>query len=94
MTHRDTTLVIKYLISITKSKALNIVNSTLIRLANPQANNMVESFNGRICSLLKQTVFASSIGRADTLKHYFRWYNYHIPKKNIGHLTSIAKNDI
>lgn len=68
-----------------------MIEHRLIRPAHPQTNGMVERFNGRISGILKQTAFASAKELAETLRHYLKLYNYHIPQKNIGNVTPIAK---
>ena len=57
----------------------------------PQTNGRVEHFNGRISDILKGTHFPSSRALAETMSHYLKVYNYHIPQKNIGHQTPIQK---
>jgi len=52
---------------------------------------MVERFNGRISDILKSTHFPSSKALAETISHYLKIYNYHIPQKNIGHQTPAQK---
>jgi hypothetical protein len=52
---------------------------------------MVERFNGQISGILKTTVFNSSKELLDTMVSYLKIYNYHIPQRNIGHLTPIQK---
>jgi len=53
--------------------------------------DMVERFNGRISDILKSTHFPSSKALAETISHYLKIYNYHIPQKNIGHQTPAQK---
>lgn len=67
------------------------IEHRLIKPAHPQTNGMVERFNGRISDILKSTHFPSSKALAETIAHYLRIYNYHIPQKNIGHQTPIMK---
>jgi len=52
---------------------------------------MVDRFNGRISNVLKSMHVPSSNVLAETINHYLKIYNYHIPQKNIGHLTLIQK---
>jgi len=40
---------------------------------------------------LKTTTFASARHLETTLQRYLHLYNQHIPKKNLGHVTPIAK---
>ena len=52
---------------------------------------MVERFNGRVAEVLKTTPFASARHLETTLFKYLHLYNQHIPQKNLGHVTPIAK---
>ena len=67
------------------------IEHRLTKPAHPQTNGMVERFNGRISEIVKQTIFHSSEELASTMTNYLRIYNYHIPQRNIGHLTPIKK---
>ena len=40
---------------------------------------------------MKQTVFYSSEELVSTMTNYLKIYNYHIPQRNIDHLTPIQK---
>ena len=50
---------------------------------------MVERFNGRISEILATTHFDASKDLQETLYQYQKIYNYHVPQKNIGHITPI-----
>ena len=52
---------------------------------------MVERFNGRMSEIVKQTVFNSVNELVTTMTRYLKIYNYHIPQRNMGHLTPIQK---
>jgi transposase InsO family protein len=67
------------------------IEHRLTKPAHPQTNGMVERFNGRISEVVKDTIFGSSKELASTMKNYLRIYNYHIPQRNIGHITPIQK---
>ena len=67
------------------------IEHRLTKPAHPQTNGMVERFNGRISEIVKQTVFHTSKELTDTLTNYLKIYNYHIPQRNIGHLTPVQK---
>jgi len=67
------------------------IEHRLTKPAHPQTNGMVERFNGRISEIVKSTHFESSVELEKTMKNYLKIYNYHIPQKNIGHLTPILK---
>jgi len=67
------------------------IEHRLTKPAHPQTNGMVERFNGRISEIVKQTVFNSSKELVSTMINYLKIYNYHIPQRNIGHLTPIQK---
>ena len=67
------------------------IEHRLTQPAHPQTNGMVERFNGRISEIVKQTVFHTSKELTDTLTNYLKIYNYHIPQRNIGHLTPVQK---
>ena len=69
----------------------NDIEHRLTKPAHPQTNGMVERFNGRISEIVKDTRFSSSKELSSTLKNYLKVYNYHIPQKNIEHLTPIKK---
>jgi transposase InsO family protein len=56
---------------------------------HPQTNGMVERFNGRISSVVKQTRFASASELETTLTRYLNVYNHHIPQRALNHLTPI-----
>lgn len=65
------------------------IEHRLIKPAHPQTNGMVERFNGRISEILRSTHFDSSKELSETMNHYMKVYNHHIPQKNIGHITPI-----
>ena len=67
------------------------IEHRLTNPAHPQTNGMVERFNGRISEIVKQTVFNSANELVTTMTRYLKIYNYHIPQRNIGHLTPIQK---
>ena len=67
------------------------IEHRLTKPAHPQTNGMVERFNGRISEIVKQTVFNSAKELTDTMINYLKIYNYHIPQRNIGHVTPIQK---
>jgi transposase InsO family protein len=69
----------------------NTIEHRLTKPAHPQTNGMVERFNGRISGILKTTVFNSSKELLETMVNYLKVYNYHIPQRNINHLTPIQK---
>lgn len=74
-----------------KACTKHTIEHRLTKPAHPQTNGMVERFNGRISGILKTTVFNSSKELLDTMVSYLKVYNYHIPQRNIGHLTPIQK---
>ena len=63
----------------------------LIKPQHPQTNGMIERFIGRVAELLKTTTFASARHLETALFQYLHLYNQHIPQKNLGHVTPIAK---
>jgi len=65
------------------------IEHRLTKPRHPQTNGMVERFNGRIGDILATTHFDSSKDLKQTLLHYLKIYNHHIPQKNIGHITPI-----
>jgi transposase InsO family protein len=65
------------------------IEHRLIKPRHPQTNGMVERFNGRIGDILATTHFDSSKDLKQTLLHYVKIYNHHIPQKNISHITPI-----
>lgn len=67
------------------------IEHRLIKPGRPQTNGMVERFNGRISTLLKEHRFDGRQELADALARYERVYNQHIPQKTLGHLTPLAK---
>ena len=69
----------------------NDIEHCLTKPAHPQTNGMVERFNGCISEIEKDIQFSSSKELKSTLKNYLNVYNYHIPQKNIEHLTPIKK---
>ena len=62
-----------------------------IKPRHPQTNGMIERFNGRVAEVLKTTSFASARHLETTLQKYLHLYNHHIPQKNLGHVTPVAK---
>ena len=56
---------------------------------HPQANGMVERFNGRISEIVKQTRFASKAELESTLTNYLNTYNHHIPQRALKHVSPI-----
>jgi transposase InsO family protein len=71
--------------------AKHVIEHRLTKPAHPQTNGMVERFNGRISEIVKQTLFNSAKELTETMTNYLRIYNYHIPQRNIGHITPIQK---
>ncbi len=67
------------------------IQHRLIKPQHPQTNGMIERFNGRVAELLKTTTFASARHLETTRFQYLHLYNQHIPQKNLGHVTPIAK---
>lgn len=67
------------------------IEHRLTKPAHPQTNGMVERFNGRISEIVKTTYFGSKKELQETMLNYLKIYNYHIPQRNIGHLTPIQK---
>jgi transposase-like protein len=67
------------------------IQHRLIKPRHPQTNGMIERFNGRVAEVLKTTTFASARHLETTLQRYLHLYNQHIPQKNLGHVTPIAK---
>lgn len=65
------------------------IEHRLIKPKHPQTNGMVERFNGRISEILATTHFDASRDLQETLYQYQKIYNYHVPQKNIGHITPI-----
>ncbi len=63
----------------------------LIKPYHPQTNGMIERFKGRIAEVIKTTTFASANHLETTLEKYLHLYNQHIPQKNLGHVTPLAK---
>ena len=51
---------------------------------------LIERFNGRISRIIQSTRFASKAELEQAIQCYLRTYNYHVPQKNIGHITPIA----
>ena len=68
----------------------NDIDHRLIKPKHPQTNGMVERFNGRISRIIQSTRFASKAELEQAIQCYLRTYNYHVPQKNIGHITPIA----
>ncbi|WP_379971600.1 DDE-type integrase/transposase/recombinase [Edwardsiella ictaluri] len=67
------------------------IEHRLIKRGKPQTNGMVERFNGRIATLLKETRFECSGDLAATLERYQRLYNQFIAQKALNHLTPLDK---
>lgn len=67
------------------------IEHRLIKRGRPQTNGMVERFNGRIATLLKENHFDSSFDLAATLERYQRLYNQFIPQKALAHKTPLDK---
>ena len=67
------------------------IQHRLIKPRHPQTNGMIERFNGRVAEVLKSTTFASARHLETTLQRYLHLYNHHIPQKNLGHVTPVAK---
>ena len=67
------------------------IDHRLIKPKHPQTNGMIERRNGRVAEVLKTTTFASARHLETTLQRYLHLYNHHIPQKNLGHVTPIAK---
>ncbi len=67
------------------------IDHRLIKPRHPQTNGMIERFNGRVAEVLKTTPFASARHLETTLQRYLHLYNHHIPQKNLGHVTPVAK---
>ena len=67
------------------------IRHRLIKPRHPQTNGMIERFNGRVAEVLKTTTFASARHLETTLQRYLHLYNQHIPQKNLGHVTPLAK---
>ncbi|WP_419629829.1 DDE-type integrase/transposase/recombinase, partial [Thiolapillus sp.] len=65
------------------------IEHRLIKPKHPQTNGMVERFNGRISEILATTHFDASKDLQETLYQYQKIYNYHVPQKNLGHITPI-----
>ena len=71
-----------------------VVSNTLritIKRGKPQTNGMVEGFNGRIATLLKETRFEFSGDLAATLERYQRPYNQIITQKALNYLIPLDK---
>ncbi len=66
-------------------------STRLIKPRHPQTNGMIERFNGRVAEVSKTTTFASARHLETTLQRYLHLYNQHIPQKNLGHVTPLAK---
>jgi transposase InsO family protein len=56
---------------------------------HPKTNGMVESFNGCVSDLVKQTRLASAAELEPTLTLYLKTYNYQIPQRGLHHRTPI-----
>ncbi|MEZ5577746.1 MAG: IS481 family transposase [Candidatus Competibacteraceae bacterium] len=67
------------------------IQHRLIKPRHPQTNGMIERFNGRVAEVLKTTTFTSARHLETTLQKYLHLYNHHIPQKNLGHVTPVAK---
>ena len=65
------------------------IEHRLIKPRRPQANGMVERFNGRIAEILQTARYDSSKDLRQTLLNYRKVYNHHIPQKAPGHITPI-----
>ncbi|MEN9658545.1 MAG: hypothetical protein RL571_2010 [Pseudomonadota bacterium] len=55
------------------------IEHRLIPPRQPQANAMVERFNGRMSEIIQQTRFASLAEVKATMENYLKIYNDHIP---------------
>lgn len=65
------------------------IEHRLTKSRQPQTNGIVERFNGRIASILKDTAMDSRAHLEQVLRDYLQVYNHHIPQKNLGHITPI-----
>lgn len=61
----------------------------LIKPAHPQADEVLERFNGRISEVLTTRHFHSGEQLQDTLTRYANLYNHHIPQRALGHLSPV-----
>ncbi|MGK2913589.1 MAG: integrase core domain-containing protein, partial [Porticoccaceae bacterium] len=71
-----------------RCNALNIEHR-LCPPRHPQANGMVERFNGRISELVNQTRFASAAQLETTLVNYLKTYNHLLPQRALNHLSPV-----
>lgn len=67
----------------------NTIEHRLIQPRTPQANGMIERFNGRISEVLTTARFDSAESLAQTIERYVQVYNQHIPQKALGHIAPI-----
>jgi transposase InsO family protein len=65
------------------------IEHRLIKPRHPQTNGMVERFNGRISEILGTYHFDSRRSLEESLQHYMKVYNHHIPQKALGHKTPV-----
>ncbi|MBK8636779.1 MAG: IS481 family transposase [Chromatiaceae bacterium] len=65
------------------------IDHRLIKPRHPQANGMVERFNGRISEVLATTHFDAAANLEEALTRYVRFYNYQIQQKALGHLSPV-----
>ncbi len=65
------------------------IDHRLTKPKAPQANGMVERFNGRIAQVLRSHRFNSGEDLRATLHRYVRLYNEHLPQKALDHQTPI-----
>ena len=65
------------------------IEHRLIPPRHPQANGMVERFNGHISEIVNQTRFGSAAELKSTLLNYLKIYNNNIPQRALKHQTPI-----
>lgn len=71
--------------------AITGIEHRLIKPMHPQTNGMVERFNGRVATILKKTIFDSSVDLKATLLRYMLIYNQHLSQKALNHATPMEK---